>query len=72
MLRLFLRLPSFFYKLPKLAPNRMLKFFLRPLKLFEHVIFLRHPRVPKVYPRLLRIFHKLHGFFDTLVAYAFS
>ncbi len=66
MLRFFPTLPSSFYKLPKLVPSKMLKLFLRLLKLFRDVFFPRHLKVPRVYPRLLRIFHKLHGFFSML------
>jgi hypothetical protein len=72
MPRFFPTLPSSFYMLPKLVPSKMLKFFLRLLKLFQDVLFPRHLRVPRVYPRLLKIFHKLHGFFSMLVAHAFS
>jgi hypothetical protein len=72
MPRHFPKLFNSFYKLPKLAHNRMLKLFPKLFKLLRHVLYPQHPRVPRVYPRLLRIFHKLHGFFGTLVAHAFS
>ncbi len=38
MFKLFPRLPSSFYELPKLAFSRMLKLFPRLLKLFRHVL----------------------------------
>ncbi len=72
MPRLFLRLLSSFYKLPKLAPSSMLKLFPRLFKFFQHVFFPQHPKVPRVYPKIRRILRKLHGFFGTLVAHAFS
>jgi hypothetical protein len=50
----------------------MLKLFPRLFKLFRHVFFPQQPKVPRVYPKIRRILHELHGFFGTLVAHAFS
>jgi hypothetical protein len=72
MPRFFPRLHSSFYKLSKLAPSSMLKLFPRLFKLFRHVFFPQQPKVPRVYPKIRRILHELHGFFGTLVAHAFS
>jgi hypothetical protein len=72
MLRFFVRLFNSFYKLPILPP-RVLKIFLGYLNVFLAYMcsFLGH-RVLRLNCKPLRLIHKLHGFFDVLVAHTFS
>ncbi len=51
----------------------MLKLFFGYLNLLNrlHVFFPWYPKVPKLYPKLVRFFDKFHGIFCTLVAHAF-